>query len=102
MSPEYAINGIFLTKLNVFSFGVLVVEIISGRRNREFHHHDHNLNLLGHVSLYSKFLLCILIHSSSFPHAARFDDKVSLDNAVHEAATAMKRSRPASRPASRM
>lgn len=49
MSPEYAIDGIFSTKSDVFSFGVLVLEIISGRRNREFHHHDHNFNLLGHA-----------------------------------------------------
>ncbi|KAF8030069.1 hypothetical protein BT93_E2481 [Corymbia citriodora subsp. variegata] len=49
ISPEYAIHGIFSTKSDVFSFGVLVLEIISGRRNREFHHHDHNFNLLGHA-----------------------------------------------------
>ncbi|KAF8013782.1 hypothetical protein BT93_I1590 [Corymbia citriodora subsp. variegata] len=49
MSPEYAIDGIFSTKSDVFSFGVLVLEIISGRKNREFHHYDHNFNLLGHA-----------------------------------------------------
>ncbi|KAL3740473.1 hypothetical protein ACJRO7_021715 [Eucalyptus globulus] len=49
MPPEYAIDGIFSTKSDVFSFGVLVLEIISGRRNKEFHHHDHNFNLLGHA-----------------------------------------------------
>ncbi|KAI6704881.1 hypothetical protein NL676_007843 [Syzygium grande] len=49
MSPEYAIDGIFSTKSDVFSFGVLVLEIISSRRNREFHHQDHNFNLLGHA-----------------------------------------------------
>ncbi|KAI6704882.1 hypothetical protein NL676_007844, partial [Syzygium grande] len=49
MSPEYAIDGIFSTKSDVFSFGVLVLEIISGRRKREFHHHGHNFNLLGHA-----------------------------------------------------
>ncbi|KAK3431787.1 hypothetical protein EUGRSUZ_E03617 [Eucalyptus grandis] len=48
MSPEYAIDGIFSTKSDVFSFGVLVLEIMSGWRNRELLHHDHNLNLLGH------------------------------------------------------
>lgn len=54
MSPEYAIDGIFSVKSDVFSFGVLVIEIISGKRNRLFCHPDHKLNLLGHVSL--KFL----------------------------------------------
>ncbi|XP_020272815.1 receptor-like serine/threonine-protein kinase SD1-8 isoform X2 [Asparagus officinalis] len=34
MPPEYALNGIFSVKSDVFSFGVLVLEIISGRRNK--------------------------------------------------------------------
>ena len=51
MSPEYAIDGLFSIKSDVFSFGVLVLEIISGRRNRGFSHPDHQLNLLGHVSI---------------------------------------------------
>ncbi|CAL5405748.1 unnamed protein product [Camellia sinensis] len=49
MSPEYAIDGLFSIKSDVFSFGVLVLEIISGKKNRGFHHPDHNLNLLGHA-----------------------------------------------------
>ncbi|PHT50737.1 hypothetical protein CQW23_10484 [Capsicum baccatum] len=49
MSPEYAIDGIFSVKSDVFSFGVLVLEIVSGKRNRGFVHQDHNLNLLGHM-----------------------------------------------------
>lgn len=51
MSPEYAIDGVFSIKSDVFSFGVLVLEIVSGRRNRGFSHPDHNLNLLGHVRI---------------------------------------------------
>ncbi|CAN4122487.1 unnamed protein product [Withania somnifera] len=49
MSPEYAVDGIFSVKSDVFSFGVLVLEIVSGKRNRGFIHQDHNLNLLGHA-----------------------------------------------------
>ncbi|WRX29238.1 Protein kinase domain - like 10 [Theobroma cacao] len=52
MSPEYAIDGWFSIKSDVFSFGVLVLEIVSGRRNRGFSHPDHNLNLLGHVMVH--------------------------------------------------
>ncbi|KAK4750636.1 hypothetical protein SAY87_004118 [Trapa incisa] len=48
MSPEYAVDGIFSVKSDVFSFGVLMLEIISGKRNRGFSHPDHSLNLLGH------------------------------------------------------
>ncbi|XP_024437019.2 G-type lectin S-receptor-like serine/threonine-protein kinase At4g27290 isoform X2 [Populus trichocarpa] len=49
MSPEYAIDGLFSIKSDVFSFGVLVLEIVSGKRNRGFHHPGHQLNLLGHA-----------------------------------------------------
>ncbi|PHT51414.1 G-type lectin S-receptor-like serine/threonine-protein kinase [Capsicum baccatum] len=49
MSPEYAVDGIFSVKSDVFSFGVLMLEIVSGKRNRGFVHPDHNLNLLGHA-----------------------------------------------------
>ncbi|KAL5698212.1 hypothetical protein ACHQM5_029281 [Ranunculus cassubicifolius] len=49
MSPEYAIDGLFSVKSDVFSFGVLVLEIISGKKNHGFHHSDHELNLLGHA-----------------------------------------------------
>lgn len=50
MSPEYAVDGLFLVKSDVFSFGVLVLEIVTCKRNRGFTHVAHYLNLLGHVS----------------------------------------------------
>ncbi|RVW37260.1 G-type lectin S-receptor-like serine/threonine-protein kinase [Vitis vinifera] len=49
MSPEYAIDGVYSIKSDVFSFGVLVLEIVTGKRNRGFNHPDHALNLLGHA-----------------------------------------------------
>ncbi|CAL5393087.1 unnamed protein product [Camellia sinensis] len=49
MSPEYAVDGLFSVKSDVFSFGVLVLEIVSGKKNRGFYHPDHHLNLLGHA-----------------------------------------------------
>ena len=33
MSPEYAMHGQYSTKSDAFSFGVLVLEIVTGRRN---------------------------------------------------------------------
>ncbi|TVU01635.1 hypothetical protein EJB05_52908, partial [Eragrostis curvula] len=33
MAPEYALHGIFSAKSDVFSYGVLVLEIVTGRRN---------------------------------------------------------------------
>ncbi|CAD6271725.1 unnamed protein product [Miscanthus lutarioriparius] len=33
MAPEYALHGIFSAKSDIFSYGVLVLEIVTGRRN---------------------------------------------------------------------
>ncbi|XP_051125192.1 G-type lectin S-receptor-like serine/threonine-protein kinase At4g27290 [Andrographis paniculata] len=49
MSPEYVIEGHYSLRSDVFSFGVLAVEIISGQRNWGFHHPDHEYNLIGHA-----------------------------------------------------
>ncbi|KAI7754298.1 hypothetical protein M8C21_024814, partial [Ambrosia artemisiifolia] len=49
ISPEYAVYGRFSIKSDVFSFGVIVLETVSGMRNREFVHEDHSDNLLGHA-----------------------------------------------------
>ncbi|KAK6785031.1 hypothetical protein RDI58_018486 [Solanum bulbocastanum] len=46
MSPEYALEGLFSIKSDVFAFGVVLLEIISGRRNMEFFE---DVNLIGHV-----------------------------------------------------
>lgn len=37
MSPEYAMHGKFSVKSDVFSFGVLVLEILSGKKNTSYH-----------------------------------------------------------------
>nr|XP_009398189.2 PREDICTED: receptor-like serine/threonine-protein kinase SD1-8 isoform X1 [Musa acuminata subsp. malaccensis] len=49
MSPEYAMDGIFSVKSDVFSFGVLVLEIVSGKKNRGVYQSAHHLNLLAHI-----------------------------------------------------
>ncbi|KAM6552005.1 hypothetical protein CsatB_001813 [Cannabis sativa] len=36
MSPEYALRGIFSEKSDVFSYGVLILEIVSGKKNTSF------------------------------------------------------------------
>ncbi|PSS10340.1 Cysteine-rich receptor-like protein kinase [Actinidia chinensis var. chinensis] len=41
MSPEYAMRGQFSVKSDVFSFGVLVLEIISGKKNSGFDQSDY-------------------------------------------------------------
>ncbi|CAA7028062.1 unnamed protein product [Microthlaspi erraticum] len=37
MSPEYVTHGEFSTKSDVYSYGVLMLEIISGKKNSSFH-----------------------------------------------------------------
>ncbi|GAU18241.1 hypothetical protein TSUD_175820 [Trifolium subterraneum] len=49
MSPEYAMKGLFSEKSDVFSFGVLILEIIICRKNTSFYGNEHALNLLGFV-----------------------------------------------------
>uniref|UniRef100_A0A7N2MA83 Receptor-like serine/threonine-protein kinase n=1 Tax=Quercus lobata TaxID=97700 RepID=A0A7N2MA83_QUELO len=51
ISPEYVVDGTFSVKSDVFSLGVLMLEIVSGMKNRNFFHADHHHNLLGHAWL---------------------------------------------------
>ncbi len=51
MSPEYALDGIFSIKSDVFSFGVVLLEIISGRKNTGFYQSELAMSLLGYVSV---------------------------------------------------
>ena len=52
MSPEYAMDGQFSEKSDVFSFGVMLLEIINGRRNTSFYHDEQSMSLLGHVVIH--------------------------------------------------
>ncbi|XP_075666810.1 G-type lectin S-receptor-like serine/threonine-protein kinase RKS1 isoform X2 [Castanea sativa] len=49
MSPEYAVFGKFSTKSDVFSFGVILLEIISGKKNNSSYQAHPSLTLIGHV-----------------------------------------------------
>ncbi|KAE9592948.1 putative protein kinase RLK-Pelle-DLSV family [Lupinus albus] len=49
MSPEYAYDGLFSIKSDVFSFGILLLEIVSGKKNTGLSIPDHSLNLIGHA-----------------------------------------------------
>ncbi|KAK2990999.1 hypothetical protein RJ640_005481, partial [Escallonia rubra] len=46
---KYAMEGLFSTKSDVYSFGVMMLEIISGQRNRGFCRAEHDENLVSYV-----------------------------------------------------
>ncbi|KAI3973082.1 hypothetical protein MKX01_019740 [Papaver californicum] len=49
--PEYLMDGRFSEKSDVFSFGVLLLEVVSGRKITSFHHLEESLSLLGYVRM---------------------------------------------------
>lgn len=51
MAPEYAMHGQFSIKSDVFSFGVLLLEIVSGQKNSSFNRNGEDVeDLLTYVS----------------------------------------------------
>ncbi|KAL5544684.1 hypothetical protein UlMin_008468 [Ulmus minor] len=49
MAPEYAMEGLYSVKSDIFSFGVLLFEILSGRKNSGFHLKDCAPSLIAYV-----------------------------------------------------
>jgi len=64
MAPEYAVDGLFSVKSDVFSFGILLLEIICGKRNRAYYHTDDTLNLVRQVSTWQVLYKCQLTISN--------------------------------------
>nr|POE65825.1 g-type lectin s-receptor-like serine/threonine-protein kinase rks1 [Quercus suber] len=65
MSPEYVIFGKFSTKSDVFSFGVILLEIISGKKNNSSYQTHPSLTLIGHVwELWTKDRALDIVDSS--------------------------------------
>ena len=50
MAPEYAKNGHFSTKSDAYSFGILVLEVVAGRKNSGFHNSVNLQNLVSIIS----------------------------------------------------
>ena len=70
MSPEYVMHGFFSEKSDVFSFGVLLLEIVSGRKTTCFYDdQQYYLILVGFVGpfdLLSFFFKAQLISMLNF------------------------------------
>jgi serine/threonine protein kinase len=62
MAPEYSMRGNYSTKSDAFSFGVMVMEIITGRKNGCYNS-EMSDDLLGTVSVISSSLLFLYIHT---------------------------------------
>jgi hypothetical protein len=62
LAPEYATHGQLTEKIDVFSFGVVVLKVISGRKNIDYNLLTNDVYLLVKVSL-SSFLyeVCALV-----------------------------------------
>ena len=54
MPPEYVLHGQFSVKSDVFSFGVLVLKMVTEQKNHTFRGEDSGEGLLNYVS-YSIF-----------------------------------------------
>jgi len=66
MAPEYAMHGQFSVKSDVFSFGILVLEIVSGSKNSGIRDEENteylssfvsHIFMLSYLSYYITFVL---------------------------------------------
>jgi serine/threonine protein kinase len=55
MPPEYVIHGRYSIKSDVFSFGVLMLKIISEKKNNHFYQSELAEDLLSYVSIYGSY-----------------------------------------------
>jgi len=74
MAPEYGMRGHYSMKSDVFSFGILMLEIISGRRSSTSFDIEHHVDLL---SLVSRYILVKLFYTTNT--AAKMLSRFALD-----------------------
>ncbi|CAM0879071.1 unnamed protein product [Alopecurus aequalis] len=70
MAPEYASKGIFSIKSDVFSFGVVILEILTGKRNSGHQKCEDFINRLAHAwQSWEDGKWIDLVHTSLTPHS---------------------------------
>lgn len=52
MALEYALDGLFSVKSDVFSFGIILLEILSGKKNTGFYRSQKIASLLSYVCFF--------------------------------------------------
>lgn len=84
MAPEYAMEGLFSVKSDVFSFGVLMLEILSGKRNNRIFVQGNAQSLLAYVRIpnlmtydlwYRHFILFVLLQHRFGDYGMRAADR---------------------------
>ncbi|KAJ3705344.1 hypothetical protein LUZ61_009049 [Rhynchospora tenuis] len=93
MAPEYASEGLFSVKSDVFSFGVLVLEIISSKKSMGFHLYGDFLNLFGYAWDRWNDEKCFELISSALIEAPQ----VQIERCIHVALLCVQEN-PADRP----
>ena len=66
MLPEYVVFGNFSIKSDVFSFSVILLEIVSGKKNSDSYQKHPSLTSIGHVSNKKQQSFTICIYSIAF------------------------------------
>jgi serine/threonine protein kinase len=67
MAPEYLAHGQLTEKVDVYSFGVLVLEIVTGRQNNRCKSSEYSDSLVTIVSFSSSpFKKCLLFKLTDF------------------------------------
>ena len=59
-------EGIFSVKSDVFSFGVVLLEIINGKNNTNFYQSEQAMSLLGYVSVHNFLNYWIILFFGHF------------------------------------
>ncbi|XP_062080953.1 G-type lectin S-receptor-like serine/threonine-protein kinase At4g27290 isoform X1 [Humulus lupulus] len=95
MAPEYAFDGLFSIKSDVFSFGILMLEIISGKRSRGFYYENNGLTLIGYAwTLMKEDKACKLIDKCL---RVSYEDMEEVLRCIHIALLCVQQS-PSDRP----